>query len=94
VSLILLLVLLAVVAAIAVVAAGRGGSLPDVDVDRSPSGWLPEGPVDRTAVEGLRFSLAFRGYRMDEVDRVLDRLVDELESRPASDDAMEDRADG
>lgn len=86
----LLLVLLAVVAGIALVAGGRGGSLADADPDRSPTGTLPDGPLDRTAVDGLRFSLAFRGYRMDEVDRVLDRLVAELESRPA----REEPADG
>lgn len=90
VPILLLLVLLAVIAAIAVVAAGRGGSLPDAVPDRSPTGTLPEGPVDRAAVEGIRFSLALRGYRMDEVDRVLDRLVGELETRPA----REEPADG
>jgi DivIVA domain-containing protein len=81
VSLVLLLVLLAVIAAIAVVAAGRGGSLPDADPDRSLRGSLPEGEVSRSAVDGLRFTLALRGYRMDEVDDVLDRLVGELEER-------------
>jgi DivIVA domain-containing protein len=81
VSILLLLVLLAVIAAIAVVAAGRGGSLPDVDPDGSSRGVLPSGPVDRAAVNGLRFTLAFRGYRMNEVDDVLDRLLDELDER-------------
>ena len=80
-SLVLLLVLLAVIAVIAVVAAGRGGSLPDSDAERSPRGALPSGPVDRASVDGLRFTLAFRGYRMDEVDDVLDRLVLEVEER-------------
>ena len=80
-SILLLLVLLAVIAAIAVVAAGRGGSLPDAEPDGSPRGVLPTGPVDRAAVDGLRFTLAFRGYRMNEVDDVLDRLLDELDER-------------
>jgi DivIVA domain-containing protein len=81
VSILLLLVLLGVIAAIAVVAAGRGGSLPGADPDRSSRGVLPSGPVDRAAVNGLRFTLAFRGYRMNEVDGVLDRLLDELDER-------------
>lgn len=85
-SILLLLVLLAVVAAIALVASGRGGSLGDAEPDRSPAGTLPEGPVDRSALERLRFTVAFRGYRMDEVDRVLARLAAELESRPARED--------
>ncbi|MGH8892151.1 MAG: DivIVA domain-containing protein [Actinomycetes bacterium] len=82
-SIVLLLVLLAVVAAIAVVAAGGGGSMATVHPDRSPRGALPAGPVDRASVDGLRFSVAFRGYRMDEVDEVLDRLVTELDARDA-----------
>ena len=80
-SIVLLLVLLAVIAVIGVVAAGRGGSLPDTEPDRSPRGALPSGEIDRAAVDGLRFTLAFRGYRMDEVDDVLDRLVAEVEER-------------
>jgi DivIVA domain-containing protein len=80
-SIVLVLVLLGVVAAIAVVAAGRGDALGDAEPERSPSGTLPEGPVDRAAVDGLRFTLAVRGYRMDEVDAALDRLVGELEAR-------------
>ena len=80
-SIVLLLVLLAVIAVIGVVAAGRGGSLPDAEPDRSPRGALPSGDIDRAAVDGLRFTLAFRGYRMDEVHDVLDRLVAEVEER-------------
>jgi DivIVA domain-containing protein len=81
VPLLLLLAVLAVLAAIAVVAGGRGGSMSTAAPDRSPLGELPVDDVDRAAVEGLRFTLAVRGYRMDEVDRVLDRLVSELETR-------------
>lgn len=102
-SLLLLLVVLAVVAGIAVVATGRGGGLTDVDPDRSPTGALPDGPIGRADVDRLRFTVAFRGYRMDEVDAVLDRLVAEVERRdariaeleagtvdiPAADDARE-----
>ena len=75
--------MLVVIGGIAVVAAGRGVGLQDVEPDRSLAGSLPEGDVDRAEVDGLRFTLALRGYRMDEVDAVLDRLVDELETRDA-----------
>jgi DivIVA domain-containing protein len=82
VSLVLLLVVLAVIGGIAVVATGRWGGLPDAEPERSPRGELAaDGELDRPAVDGLRFSLALRGYRMDEVDEVLDRLVDELDRR-------------
>ena len=85
-SLVLLLVVLAVIGGIAVVATGRWGGLPDAEPERSPRGALPaDGEVDRPAVDGLRFSLALRGYRMDEVDEVLDRLVDELDRRGEGD---------
>jgi DivIVA domain-containing protein len=45
----------------------------DVDL---PAGRLAPDMVDRT-----RFGLAFRGYRMAEVDGVLDRLRDEIADR-------------
>ena len=92
-SLVLLLVILAVIGGIAVVAAGRGGGLPDVESERSPTGALPAGPVDRAGIDGLRFSLALRGYRMDEVDAVLDRLVDELDRRGTRILELESRLD-
>ena len=82
-SFVLLLAVLAVLGAVAVVAAGRGTAMPDVDPDRAPLGVLPPDEVGPTEVERLRFSLAFRGYRMDEVDDVLDRLTAELMERDA-----------
>jgi DivIVA domain-containing protein len=81
VPLLLLLAALAVLAAIAVVAAGVGASLSTTAPDRSPAGELSVDEVDRAALDALRFSLAFRGYRMDEVDAVIDRLATELEIR-------------
>lgn len=43
---------------------------------------LPErpGPQD---IDRIRFGLGFRGYRMDQVDQVLERLRDELAARDA-----------
>lgn len=90
-SILLLLALLAVIAAVSVVAVGGGGSMADAEPDRSPRGILPAGDVDRGAVDGLRFSLALRGYRMNEVDDVLDRLVGELEVRDARIAELEQR---
>nr|WP_240897767.1 DivIVA domain-containing protein [Kineococcus vitellinus] len=42
---------------------------------------LPEGPVRAADVDAVRFSLGLRGYRMDEVDAVLDRLREEIRER-------------
>ena len=82
-TLLQILIVLAVVAGVGAVAAGvvRGG-LPDAEssVAQAP---LPEGPLEVGDVSAVRFSVAFRGYRMDEVDAVLDRLSDELAERDA-----------
>lgn len=47
--------------------------------------WAPRLPADRPVTAGevrrLRFEMAFRGYRMADVDAVLDRLADELAAR-------------
>jgi DivIVA domain-containing protein len=91
VSLVLLLVVLAVIGGIAVVAAGRGGSLPEPDPDRATTGSLADDEVDRAHIDGLRFTLAIRGYRMDEVDEVLDKLVDELDRRGERIRALEEQ---
>ncbi|WP_053203363.1 DivIVA domain-containing protein [Jiangella muralis] len=39
---------------------------------------LPDGAVGSDDIAELRFSVAHRGYRMDQVDLVLDRLQREL----------------
>jgi DivIVA domain-containing protein len=39
--------------------------------------------VGRADVDALRFTLALRGYRMDEVDDVIDRLLAELDRKDA-----------
>ncbi|WP_311966748.1 DivIVA domain-containing protein [Arsenicicoccus cauae] len=63
----------------------RPGSLSDQALadptSGSPYAGLPDGPVATDTVRGLRFDQVLRGYRMDQVDAVLDRLVDELRAR-------------
>lgn len=44
---------------------------------------LAEGPVGADQVHDLRFDQAVRGYRMEQVDRALARLADELSARDA-----------
>jgi DivIVA domain-containing protein len=75
----LLLVLLAV-GGVAAVAVGKvRGGLPEPTSSR-PEVELPE-TVSAQDIDRLRFSVGFRGYRMDEVDEVLDRLSAELGAR-------------
>ncbi|MGH3744245.1 MAG: DivIVA domain-containing protein, partial [Mycobacteriales bacterium] len=57
---------------------GMAEATPDSGDDN-----LPAGRIAAHMVDGARFGLAFRGYRMSEVDAVLDRLRDELADREA-----------
>ncbi len=65
----------------AVVAAGGGGSMSTEPVRDTYAATLPEGRFDGPAVRRLRFGVALRGYAMDQVDTVLDRLAGDLEAR-------------
>jgi DivIVA domain-containing protein len=84
VTLIHLLIVLAALAGVAAVAAGKvRGGLPEPTSTR-PEVELPSdelGTVGTEDVDQVRFSVGFRGYRMDEVDDVLDRLGLELGAR-------------
>jgi DivIVA domain-containing protein len=66
---------------IAMVAAGRGAPLREVYDDRPDASVPASGQLAPDDLRRVRFSLAFRGYRMSEVDALLDRLATELESR-------------
>jgi DivIVA domain-containing protein len=65
---------------VAVVAAGGGGSMSEVYDDRPDSRVQAEGPLSAQDIRSVRFTTAFRGYRMSEVDTLLARLADELEA--------------
>jgi DivIVA domain-containing protein len=74
---------IAVLGGVAMVAAGRGTGLADAEPDR-PDVQLPaDRAMGKDDVDALRFSVGLRGYRMDEVDDVLDRLAGELALRDA-----------
>jgi DivIVA domain-containing protein len=79
----ILLVLLAVAAVLfvaAVVATQEGDVLVDAPPDR-PDVDLPAGHVVAEDLRSVRFGMVFRGYRMSEVDEVLERLGGELAER-------------
>lgn len=73
-------VIVAVMGGIAVVAAGRGGSMAEVFDDRPDARVPVDGPLTAHDLRRVRFSTALRGYRMSEVDALLDRLAAELET--------------
>jgi len=82
---------------IALLAAGKGTPMEEVYDDR-PDALVPaSGPLVGEHLRRVRFSLAFRGYRMSEVDALLDRLADQLdgkEPQTSGDLASEGRGEG
>ena len=70
-----------VIGVVAVVATGRGGAMAEVYDDRPDSRVQADGPLTARDLRTVRFSTAFRGYRMSEVDALLDRLAAELVDR-------------
>ena len=77
------LALLGVVAVLfaAAVVATRGGAVMAEAPQDLPDLGLPARPLQPEDVAAVRFSMAPRGYRMSEVDQVLDRLAAELADR-------------
>lgn len=68
----------AVLFGLATVVFGRGEELAPLAPGATPTR-LPAGEIEGEDVRELRFPQAVRGYRMAEVDWVLDRLADELD---------------
>ena len=79
-TILLLLAVLAVLFGAAALLTSDRPVLADAPPDAADTG-LPTGPVQPEDVAALRFSVAPRGYRMAEVDDVLDRLAAELADR-------------
>jgi DivIVA domain-containing protein len=81
---------------VAVVAAGRGAPMSPA-YDDAPDTLVPaEGPITADDLRRVRFPIAFRGYRMAEVDALLNRLAEEREQesgRPADEDGARTRDD-
>ncbi len=83
--LVILLISILGVLAIGVVLAviASRSAFPGVEAPVSTQSYpgLPAGPVHAEDVEVVKLDLAFRGYRMDQVDAVLGRLREELAVR-------------
>jgi DivIVA domain-containing protein len=62
---------------------GRGETQPPAELDRSPVELPDDRPVTPDDVRALRISPVFRGYRMSEVDWLLDQFALVLEERDA-----------
>ena len=79
----MLIALVAVVAAVALAVLGDGGALKDSEPDRIADPLPQHRPLVRSDIETVRMPVAVRGYRMLDVDEVLDRLGAELAERDA-----------
>ncbi|MBC7274400.1 MAG: DivIVA domain-containing protein [Dietzia sp.] len=82
----LVVALAVVVAAVTLVVVGGGeggGPLPEAAPERLYDTLPEDRPVNRADIDSLRFPLAVRGYRMEDVDDALDRLSAELAERDA-----------
>jgi DivIVA domain-containing protein len=74
------IVLVALLGAVAVVAAGRGGEMAPTYDDRPDARIPADRPLSAEDLREVRLGTALRGYRMSEVDALLDRLATELEA--------------
>ncbi len=62
---------------------GRAETRPPAELDRSPLGLPGDRPVTADDVRALQFSVTVRGYRMTEVDWLIDQFALILEERDA-----------
>ena len=62
---------------------GRGETQPPADPDRSPLELPEDRPVTAEDVRAARLTVTVRGYRMTEVDWLLEELARALEERDA-----------
>ena len=76
-----LAVVLLLLAAVGWLAVGGGGHMSESVPDRADLALPPDRLVVADDLDRVRFSVGLRGYRMQEVDDVLDRLAREVESR-------------
>ncbi|MEP6696350.1 MAG: DivIVA domain-containing protein [Pseudonocardiales bacterium] len=67
---------------------GRADLMAEMPRDSVPANLPVDRPIRSDEVPGLRFDLALRGYRMDQVDRALERLRADLAVREAEIDSL------
>jgi DivIVA domain-containing protein len=74
-----------VIAIAAIASTGRLGQFGrNTDAERAPLNLPPEGPLTREDIDQVKFAIVVRGYAMDQVDAVLDRLAAQVSPDPAS----------
>ena len=79
---------------IALLAAGRGEPMAPAYDDRPDARVPADRALTADDLRRVRFSLAFRGYRMSEVDALLARIALEQDARAAQQESPPDRPPG
>ncbi|HWG23112.1 DivIVA domain-containing protein [Actinospica sp.] len=87
-----LCVVVVLLIAVGWVAVGGGGHMSPPSPDRPDPAVPDTGLLGRGDVDKVRFSVGARGYRMDEVDDMLDRLAYEIDVREHRIAELEGRA--
>ena len=82
---VLWMIAVAVLGLAAVAASGRLGELPGTVTD-TPRPHVPTGVLSGDDLRGVRFAVVPRGYSMDQVDELLDRLARQLDGAAESPD--------
>lgn len=75
---VLWMIAVAILGLAAVAASGRLGELPATVTD-TPRPHVPHGLLNGDDLRGLRFAVVPRGYSMEQVDELLDRLARQLD---------------
>ncbi|WP_265446081.1 DivIVA domain-containing protein [Flexivirga meconopsidis] len=77
----LIALLLVVIGLVVFAVLGRFGAHLEAPTSTSPFEPLPRGEIGADDIDQVRFDQTLRGYRMSQVDEVLDRLRAELKAR-------------
>lgn len=80
-----------VITGVSLLAVGRFGALPDAAADLVPDDLPSDRPLRGSDLQQVRFDVAARGYRMDEVDGLLDRLAADMAEKDATISALRER---
>ena len=72
------ILIVAAMGVIAMLAAGHGEPMARAYDDRPDAAVPADRPLEARDLRSVRFSLALRGYRMSEVDALLERLASEM----------------
>jgi DivIVA domain-containing protein len=88
-TIVLVVFAIIVVVGISLFAVGPSLRSPDDQPDREPADLPEDRSITGDDVDRVRFALGLRGYRMDQVDAVLDRAAADLRVRDERIEALE-----